>query len=106
MTTLDETRHGLEDGDYVTFTEIKGMEKLNDGEPRKIIVKGPYTFSIGDVSGLGNYEEGGLFAQVKMPKLLDFVSLFCLLTWLGSDQRAIPFSCRKAFENRLKPPTC
>ena len=40
VTTLDETRHGLEDGDYVTFSEIQGMEGLNDAEPRKISVKG------------------------------------------------------------------
>lgn len=43
VTTLDETRHGLEDGDYVTFTEIKGMEKLNSTDPRKITVKGKQT---------------------------------------------------------------
>lgn len=40
MTCLDETRHGLEDGDFVTFTEVKGMDALNNGEPRKINVKG------------------------------------------------------------------
>lgn len=40
ITTLDETRHGLEDGDYVTFSEVKGMEKLNGGEPRRVTVKG------------------------------------------------------------------
>ena len=40
VTTLDETRHGLEDGDFVTFTEIKGMEGINSSEPRKIVVKG------------------------------------------------------------------
>ena len=40
VTTLDETRHGLEDGDYVTFTEIEGMDSLNNAEPRKISVKG------------------------------------------------------------------
>lgn len=40
VTTLDETRHGLEDGDYVTFSEVKGMDKLNSAEPRKITVKG------------------------------------------------------------------
>lgn len=40
VTTLDETRHGLSDGDYVTFTEIQGMEALNNAEPRKITVKG------------------------------------------------------------------
>ncbi|KAH9825542.1 Ubiquitin-activating enzyme E1 1 [Teratosphaeria destructans] len=75
VSALDETRHGLEDGDYVTFSEVEGMEKLNDGTPRKITVKGPYTFSIGDVSGLGQYKRGGLYTQVKMPKILDFEPL-------------------------------
>ncbi|OHF01457.1 ubiquitin-activating enzyme E1 [Colletotrichum orchidophilum] len=72
VSALDETRHGLEDGDYVTFSEVEGMEKLNGGEPRKITVKGPYTFSIGDVSGLGQYVRGGLYQQVKMPKKINF----------------------------------
>ena len=75
VSALDETRHGLEDGDYVKFTEIKGMEMLNDAEPRKITVKGPYSFAIGDVARLGTYQGGGLFTQVKMPKLIDFQSL-------------------------------
>ncbi|THC92753.1 hypothetical protein EYZ11_007771 [Aspergillus tanneri] len=75
VSALDETRHGLEDGDFVTFTEVKGMEGLNDSDPRKVTVKGPYTFSIGDVSGLGTYKEGGLFTQVKMPKFVDFQPL-------------------------------
>lgn len=42
VTALDETRHGLEDGDYVTFTEIIGLEALNDAEPRKVEVKGMF----------------------------------------------------------------
>jgi hypothetical protein len=37
---MDETRHGLEDGDFVTFSEVKGMEGLNGCEPRKITTKG------------------------------------------------------------------
>ena len=72
VSALDETRHGLEDGDCVTFTELEGMESLNSAEPRKVTVKGPYTFSIGDVSGLGTYKRGGIYTQVKMPKFLDF----------------------------------
>ncbi|WEW57408.1 E1 ubiquitin-activating protein [Emydomyces testavorans] len=72
VSALDETRHGLEDGDYVTFSEIVGMEGLNNADPRKVTVKGPYTFSIGDVSGLGTYDSGGLYTQVKMPKFIDF----------------------------------
>lgn len=76
VSALDETRHGLEDGDFVTFSEIEGMEALNnDDTPRKITVKGPYTFSIGDVSGFGQYKRGGLYTQVKMPKIMDFQPL-------------------------------
>ena len=72
VSTHDETRHGLEDGDYVTFSEIEGMEGLNGCDPKKITVKGPYTFSIGDVSGLGQYQRAGQYHQVKMPKIIDF----------------------------------
>lgn len=72
VSALDETRHGLEDGDWVTFTEVEGMTGLNGCAPRKIEVKGPYTFSIGDVSGLGEYKRGGQYVQVKMPKIISF----------------------------------
>jgi ubiquitin-activating enzyme E1 len=72
VTTFDETRHGLEDGDFVTFSEILGMDGLNGIDPIKIVVKGPYTFTIGDVSKYGQYVRGGIFTQVKMPKILDF----------------------------------
>ena len=78
MTCLDETRHGLEDGDFVTFAEVQGMEELNACEPRKVSVKGPYTFSIGDTSGLGGYVRGGIFTQVKMPKMIEFVGAIIL----------------------------
>ena len=69
---LEEERHGMEDGDHVTFSGIEGLEALNGCEPRKITVKGPNAFSIGDVSGLGQYKRGGMYQQVKMPKTLDF----------------------------------
>lgn len=76
VTALDETRHGLEDGDFVTFSEVVGIDALNGCEPIKVEVKGPYTFSIGDISALGGkYERGGLFTQVKMPKFMKFKPL-------------------------------
>lgn len=50
------------------------MTELNGCEPRKVTVKGPYTFSIGDTSNLSVYNSGGIFTQVKMPKILNFVS--------------------------------
>lgn len=72
---LDETRHGFEDGDYVTFSEIEGMKELNGCEPRKIEVLGPYTFSIGDTRSFSDYVRGGVATQVKMPKTISFKSL-------------------------------
>lgn len=75
VTCLDETRHGLEDGDFVTFTEVQGMEELNGCKPRKVSVKGPYTFTIGDTSAFGDYIRGGIFQQVKMPKIIEFKPL-------------------------------
>ncbi|KAJ6508398.1 ubiquitin activating enzyme [Mycena sanguinolenta] len=75
VTCLDETRHGLEDGDFVTFTEVQGMTELNGCEPRKVSVKGPYTFAIGDTTNLQTYKTGGIFTQVKMPKIIEFISL-------------------------------
>ncbi|GAA5906369.1 hypothetical protein JCM8208_003532 [Rhodotorula glutinis] len=77
VTCLDETRHGLEDGDYVRFTEVEGMNINSDGVEgaRKVTVVGPYTFKVGDTRGLGQYEKGGWFHQVKMPKLFDFKPL-------------------------------
>jgi len=75
VTCLDEQRHGLEDGDFVTFSEVKGMTQLNGCEPRKVTVKGPYTFTIGDTTSFDDYVSGGLFTQVKMPKDIAFVSI-------------------------------
>lgn len=51
------------------------MSELNDCEPRKVKVLGPYTFSIGDTNSLSAYQSGGQFHQVKMPKTLRFKSL-------------------------------
>ncbi|BGP04236.1 E1 ubiquitin-activating protein [Rhodotorula toruloides] len=77
VTCLDESRHGLEDGDYVRFSEVEGMNINSDGVEgaRKITVTGPYTFKIGDTRGLGQYKRGGWFHQVKMPKMYDFKPL-------------------------------
>lgn len=40
VTCLDEARHGYEDGDHVTFTEVQGMTELNGCKPIKIKVLG------------------------------------------------------------------
>jgi len=71
VTTLDEQRHGFEDGMYVTFSEVLGMEEVN-GVEYKIKVLGPYTFSIGDTSSFTKYIRGGYVHQVKKPRVLKF----------------------------------
>ncbi|XP_055531157.1 ubiquitin-like modifier-activating enzyme 1 [Wyeomyia smithii] len=75
VTCLDENRHGFEDGDYVTFTEVQGMTELNGCEPIKIKVLGPYTFSIGDTTNMTAYIRGGIVTQVKMPRQMNFKPL-------------------------------
>lgn len=78
---LDETRHGLEDGDHVTFTEVQGIPGLNGCEAKKVAVTGPYTFKIdaGELAKIagdgGEYKSGGMFLQVKQPRVFKFVSL-------------------------------
>ncbi|GFR86122.1 ubiquitin-like modifier-activating enzyme 1 [Elysia marginata] len=72
---LDETRHGFNDEDYVTFTDVQGMTELNGCEPIKIKVLGPYTFSIGDTTKYSDYIRGGTVTTVKMPKTLNFKSI-------------------------------
>lgn len=79
VTCLDDTRHGLEDGDYVTFSEVQGMLELNNCEPKQIRVLGPYTFSVGDTSTYSDYIRGGIVTQVKMPKVINFKPLSAAL---------------------------
>ncbi|GIY15386.1 ubiquitin-like modifier-activating enzyme 1 [Caerostris darwini] len=74
VTCLEETRHGFEDGDYVTFSEVQGMVELNGCEPRKVQVFGPYTFGVGDTSKFSDYIRGGVATQVNMPKKISFKS--------------------------------
>ncbi|CAD6195430.1 unnamed protein product [Caenorhabditis auriculariae] len=78
VTTLENLFHGLEDGDFVTFSEVKGMDELNGCQPLKITVKkcDPYIFNIGNAAaGFGEYLEGGRAKQVKLPSTISFKSL-------------------------------
>ena len=68
VTCLDEGRHGLEDGDYVSFAEVGGMPALNAAEPRPVKVTGPYTFSVTGCEGMGTHTNGGIVTQVRQPK--------------------------------------
>ncbi|XP_062516487.1 ubiquitin-like modifier-activating enzyme 6 isoform X2 [Corticium candelabrum] len=73
VATLENQMHGFESGDYVTFREVQGMTELNDTIHR-IEVLTPYTFSIGDTSGVKfqPYIREGVALQVKVPKKISF----------------------------------
>ncbi|OBA23534.1 ubiquitin-activating enzyme E1 [Metschnikowia bicuspidata var. bicuspidata NRRL YB-4993] len=75
VTMLDDSRHGLQDGDYVQFAEVQGMPKLNGGSPHRLEVLGPYAFKIAIDASYGSYVKGGLYKQVKMPVKLAFQPL-------------------------------
>jgi len=40
VTCMEDARHNLEDGDFVTFSEVQGMTELNGIQPLKIKVTG------------------------------------------------------------------
>lgn len=75
VSLLDDNRHGFEDGDFVKFSEVQGLEGLNDGQVFKVEVPGPYAFRIGDVSKFGTYKKGGIYTQVKVPQKVSYQSL-------------------------------
>jgi len=73
VTVHEDHRHGLQDGDYVTFEEVEGMTQVNGSAPRKIRVITPYTFSIEDTTKYTPYTgTKGAFQQVKQPTTMKF----------------------------------
>jgi len=82
VTVNDDTRHGLETGDLVSFREVTGFPFLNDGEPRKVTVTGPFTFTLDTIDGADNkrFEQGqpsmgGYVTQLKQPLVTKFKNL-------------------------------
>eukprot|EP00250_Pteridium_aquilinum_P024603 c29318_g1_i1 orf=171-3329(+) len=76
VSCVDDERLEFQDGDMVVFSEIYGMNELNDGKPRKVKNCRPYSFCLEeDTSVYGAYEKGGIVTQVKQPKVLNFKSL-------------------------------
>lgn len=82
MTVLENHRHGLEDGDYVEFKEVKGMSEVN-GRQYRVKALNPQSVSLQDAdsgepadsTGFGVYTVGGggVISEVKRPKKLAFV---------------------------------
>ncbi|EAS04669.2 ubiquitin-activating enzyme E1 (macronuclear) [Tetrahymena thermophila SB210] len=75
VTTHEDKRHGLVDGDHVTFKEVQGMTEVND-QVYKVTVKSPFTFTIAqDTSKFKAYQREGIVQQVKVCEEIQFNSL-------------------------------
>ena len=73
---IDTKPHGLTNGDYVRFTNVKGMDELNSVEMIQIqyIDKSSFKLNL-DTSNFGKYTNGGEIVQVKQSNKLTFKSL-------------------------------
>uniref|UniRef100_A0A672PWV1 E1 ubiquitin-activating enzyme n=1 Tax=Sinocyclocheilus grahami TaxID=75366 RepID=A0A672PWV1_SINGR len=96
VTCLDETRHGFESGDSVTFTEVQGMTELNGCEPIEIKTLG----DICDTSSFSDYVRGGIVTQVKMPKKIAFFLLTDFAKFDRPGQLHMGFQALHAFEKK------
>ena len=68
----------LKKDDYVIFKEVKGLEELNDGIPRKIIKSSQNSFEIEKTNKINynnEYINDGIVEEIKMPKRIKFNSL-------------------------------
>lgn len=75
----DQGRHGMESGDFVKFSRVKGLDGVMDDEPDKeyeIKVTGPYTFELVglDLSYVSTPASQGYINQVKKPVTVSFRS--------------------------------
>eukprot|EP01128_Nolandella_sp_AFSM9_P004178 TRINITY_DN1830_c0_g1_i1.p1 TRINITY_DN1830_c0_g1~~TRINITY_DN1830_c0_g1_i1.p1 ORF type:complete len:1025 (+),score=229.32 TRINITY_DN1830_c0_g1_i1:40-3114(+) len=74
VTTLPGKRHGLSNHDFVTLSEVVGMEALN-GTTHRVKVKDQYSFTIGDTTQMGAYVKGGLVHQQRAVEKISYPSL-------------------------------
>ena len=77
VTCVDDERVELQDGQRVTFAEVRGMTELNDGKPRTVKNVKAHSFELADcdATDFGAYVGGGIVTQVKEQKQLAFKPL-------------------------------
>lgn len=77
VTVHEDKRHSYQEGDYVKFTEVEGLDGINELEhPVKIVGTTSHTFKIElDTSAMKPYERQGLVENIKVPKKVVFHSL-------------------------------
>lgn len=75
ITTLEDTRHCLSNGDKIKLTDIVGMEELN-GKEFNVTVIDPFSFSIDcNTSTFNAYSSNGNVTEVKQSTKISFDSM-------------------------------
>lgn len=76
ITVHEDKRHKFQDGDFVQFREVEGMQELNSLSPTEINVIDGFSFKLKvDATGFSPYLRQGLVENVKVPKKMSYHSL-------------------------------
>jgi ubiquitin-activating enzyme E1 len=97
----DNNVFNLKEGDYVIFKQVKGLEELNDGVPRKIISHTNNSFTIeNNKKNILNkkYENSGIIEEKKIPTTKKFYSF---KTNIDTPNKNIIFDPTKKNVNQL-----
>ncbi|XP_028908082.1 ubiquitin-like modifier-activating enzyme 7 isoform X1 [Ornithorhynchus anatinus] len=93
VTLCNGQPHDFQDGDWVTFSGIRGMMELNGCAPQPIHLLDEWTLEIGDTMTFTPYLSGGIVTEVKKPQICSYEPLHRAL-----DQPRILASSPKANE--------
>lgn len=82
ITCVEDARLEFQEGEVVTFSEVEGMDGLNEGAPRRVLRATPNTVEVEVDPALlaaAAYKRGGIMVQCKQPKQLAFKTMAAAL---------------------------
>ena len=93
----------LNDGSYVIFKNIKGLEELNNEKPKKIsiLLNNVFTIENNNLKNNNKYITGGIVEEYKVPKEIKFLSLKNNFDTPIIDKNTIVLDSSKLFTNEL-----
>lgn len=69
----EDKRHSYQDGDFVKFVEVEGMDQINEAGPIEIFDTRAYSFKLKlNTTNFGAYVRQGVVEDVKVPNKVAF----------------------------------
>ena len=99
--SINNKSFNINKGNYIIFKDVKGINELNDGKPRKIIKSTPISFNIEDNVNYENYISGGICEEVKETINLKYESLKNRFYNPYMDKKPSPFDFTKIGRGEL-----